>query len=61
MSNPSAAVHLARNGLLTVALKALHPRAQAVVLMLSLGAVGFGSYASLTALQQQAQAATLTG
>ena len=35
--------------------------AQAVVLTMSLGAVGFGSYASLTALQQQAQAASLAG
>ena len=34
---------------------------QVVVLMLSLGAVGFGSYASLTALQQQAQVATVAG
>jgi hypothetical protein len=42
-------------------LTVLLPHAQAVVLMLSLGAVGFGSYASLTALQQQAQAANLTG
>lgn len=38
-----------------------HCPAQGAVLVLSLGAVGFGSYASLTALQQQAQVTSLSG
>ena len=45
----------------TAELEVLLCAAQAVILMLSLGAVGFGSYASLTALQQQAQAASYAG